>query len=144
MLGQVFQPMLEQMKAVYGKSMGVLSSAGTVVASVGESIHSDAAGDAVINNTANGKPYVLSDYTFVSFGVRNMMDYVAYVKGSDAESQKQAQGLAIALSNLQVHCGDKYDKINYLKNVLLGNVMPGDVFLHSAELQVSHLPVHCP
>ncbi len=136
MLGQVFQPMLEQMKSVCGKEMGVLNSSGAVVASVGESISYDLAGDAVLSGAANGKPFVLGDYSFVTFGMRNMMDYVVYVKGVEADSQKVAQCLSVALSNLQVHCGDKYDKINYLKSVLLGNVMPGDVFLHSAELQV--------
>ena len=52
------------------------------------------------------------------------------------EAQKFASMLSVSLSNLQIHCGDKYDKTNYLKNVLLGNVLPGDVFLRSGELQI--------
>ncbi|MBR5235790.1 MAG: helix-turn-helix domain-containing protein [Clostridia bacterium] len=137
MLGQIFQPVLEQMKTVCGKSMGVMNNAGTVIANVGSPIHEDIAYDAVTNHVSNGRPYVLSDYTFVSFGMRNMADYVAYIQGADADTQKQCALLAISLSNLQIHCGDKYDKTNYLKNVLLGNVLPGDIFLHSEELQIN-------
>lgn len=136
MLSQVFQPMLEQMKTVYGKNMGVINNSGTVVACVGEPIHEDLAYDAVVNNVCNGKPFVQMDYTFVAFGLRNMMDYVVYVQGIDSDAQKFCHLLSVSLSNLQLHCGDKYDKMNYLKNVLLGNVLPGDVFLRSGELQI--------
>lgn len=136
MLSQVFQPLLDQMKAISGKNMGVMNNSGSVVAYVGEPVSEDLAYDVVINNMHNGKPVTYSDYTFIAFGMRNMMDYVAYVEGTDADSQRLCQVLSVSLSNLQVHCGDKYDKINYLKNVLLGNVLPGDIFLHANELQI--------
>ncbi|MBE7037087.1 MAG: PucR family transcriptional regulator [Ruminococcaceae bacterium] len=136
MLSQVFQPMLEQMKAVSGKSMGVLNNYGVVIASAGEAPSEEIAYDAVMNNANNGRPFVLGDFTFVAFGMRNVLDYVVYVNGTDAETQKLSLMLSVSLSNLQVHCGDKYDKTNYLKSVLLGNVLPGDVFIRSDELQI--------
>ncbi|MBE7022167.1 MAG: PucR family transcriptional regulator [Ruminococcaceae bacterium] len=136
MLGQIYQPILEQMKGIYGKNMGVLNNSGAVVASVGELLEEDVAYDAVMQNVNNGKPYVLGEYTFVAFGMRNMLDYVVYVRGTDVDAQHFSLMLSVSLSNLQFHCGDKYDKTNYLKNVLLGNVLPGDVFLRSGELQI--------
>ncbi len=136
MLSQVYQPMLEQMKAISGREMGVLNNTGTVVASVGEPLNEELAYDAVMNTDNNGKPFVFADYTFIAFGLRNMMDYITYVRGTDEEARRFCQMLSVSLSNLQIHCGDKYDKTNYLKNVLLGNVLPGDVFLRSAELQI--------
>lgn len=136
MLSQVFQPLLEQMKAISGKDMGVMNNSGTVVAYVGEPIHEELAYDVVMNTMHNGKPITYTDYTFIAFGMRNMMDYVVYVHGTDLESQNFCHLLSVSLSNLQLHCGDKYDKINYLKNVLLGNVLPGDIFLHANELQI--------
>ena len=136
MLSQIFQPMLEQMKALYGKNMGVLNNSGAVIAAVGEPLEEDLAYDAVMNHVNNGKPYVLGEYTFVAFGMRNMLDYVVYTAGTDVEAQRFCLMLSVSLSNLQLHCGDKYDKANYLKSVLLGNVLPGDVFLRSDELQI--------
>ncbi len=136
MLSQVFQPMLDQMRTISDREMGVMNNSGAVVASVGEPVSEDLACDVVMNNMHNGKPMIYADYTFIAFGMRNMTDYIAYVRGVDAETQKFCQLLAVSLSNLQVHCGDKYDKVNYLKNVLLGNVLPGDIFLHANELQI--------
>lgn len=136
MLSQVFQPMLDQMKAISDREMGVMNNSGAVVASVGQPIHEELAYDVVMNNMHNGKPMTYSDYTFIAFGMRNMTDYIAYVRGTEPEAQQFCQLLVVSLSSLQVHCGDKYDKVNYLKNVLLGNVLPGDIFLHADELQI--------
>lgn len=64
------------------------------------------------------------------------MEFVVYVKGTDPEEQKLCALLAISISNLQIHCADRYDKISYLKSVLQGNVLPGDIYLRSGELQI--------
>ena len=64
------------------------------------------------------------------------MEFVVYVKGTDPEEQKLCALLAISISNLQIHCADRYDKISYLKSVLQGNVRPGDIYLRSGELQI--------
>lgn len=136
MLGQIFQPVLEQSKALCGESMGVLNSAGTVIAAVRELIPEEIAYDAVTHQNGTGKPFVLGGYTFVAIGSRNLIEYVVYVRGTDIETQKFCVMLYITLSNLRVHCADKYDKTSYIKNILLGNVLPGDMFLHASELQI--------
>ena len=58
------------------------------------------------------------------------------MKGTDPEEQKLCALLAISISNLQIHCADRYDKTSYLKSVLQGNVLPGDIYLRSGELQI--------
>ncbi len=136
MLGQIFQPVLEQMRGVIHREMGVLNNSGNVIAHIGEPLSEELAFDALTNAESNGKPYVLDGYTFISIGTRNMLEYVIYVRGQSQEEQKFIFLLSVTLSNLQLHCADKYDKSSYLKNVLLGNILPGDIFLRSGELQI--------
>ena len=136
MLGQIFQPVLEQMRSVIHREMGVLNSSGNLIAGIDEPISEELAFEALTNAASNGKPYTINGYTFIAIGARNMLEYVIYVRGTEAEEQKFIIMLSVCLSNLQLHCGDKYDKSSYLKNVLLGNILPGDVFLRSGELQI--------
>ncbi len=136
MLGQIFQPVLEQMKSVIQREMGVLNNSGTVIANIDEPISEELAFDALTNAANNGKAYTLDGYTFIAIGARNMLEYVIYIRGTGVEEQKYIVLLSVSLSNLQLHCADKYDKSSYLKNVLLGNILPGDVFLRSGELQI--------
>ena len=136
MLGQIFQPVLEQMRSVIHREMGVLNNSGNVIAHIGEPLLEELAFDSLINAASNGKPYVLDGYTFIAIGARNMLEYVIYMRGEAQEEQKFILLLSVTLSNLQLHCADKYDKSSYLKNVLLGNILPGDIFLRSGELQI--------
>ena len=136
MLGQVFQPILEQMSNISSRDSGVLNNTGFVVASVHTPIDEDTAYDAVTSNPVLNKSFSIGDYTFVAFGTRSMFDYIVYTKGTDRDAHYFCSMLAVSLSNIQLHCGNKYDKTNYIKNVLLGNVLPGDVDLRSDELQI--------
>lgn len=137
MLGQVFQTVLEQMKGLTHISLGVFDNLGSVIAFTDDPISEDIAYEAMSMCTSNNKPYTFKGYTFVAIGARNMLEYVVYVGGDEAADSKLCAMIAIALSNLQLHCGDKYDKASYLKNILLGNVLPGDVYLKSSELKIN-------
>ncbi len=136
MLSEVFQPVLDQMRGITHKAMGVVNSGAILVACVGEPASDDDAFQMVASHSGNGRPFVSGGYTCVGIGTRNIMEFIVYVKGTEPEDQKMCALLAISVSNLYIHCADKYDKISYLKSVLQGNVLPGDIYLRSGELQI--------
>ncbi len=136
MLSEIFQPVLDQMRGVSHKSMGVVNNTCVLVSYVGEPAGDDDTFAIISSAVNNGRPYISGGYSCVAIGTRNIMEFVVYVKGTEAEDQKLCTLLAISISNLLLHCADRYDKSSYLKNVLLGNVLPGDVNLRSGELQI--------
>ena len=136
MLSEVFQPVLDQMRSITHKSMGVVNNTSVLVSYVGEPVGDEEAFSMVSSVQGNGRPFICNGYSCVAVGTRNIMEFVVYVKGTDPEEQKLSALLAISISNLQIHCADRYDKISYLKSVLQGNVLPGDIFLRSGELQI--------
>ncbi len=136
MLSEIFQPVLDQMRSVTHKSMGVVNNTSVLVSYVGEPVGEDEAFGMISSAAPNGRPFLTNGYSCVAVGARNIMEFVVYVKGTDAEDQKICTLLAISISNLQLHCADRYDKASYLKNVLLGNVLPGDINMRSGELQI--------
>lgn len=136
MLSEIFQPVLDQMRSVTHKSMGVVNNTSMLVSYVGEPAGEDETFAMISSATTNGRPFLTNGYSCVAVGSRNIMEFVVYVKGTDAEDQKMCTLLAISISNLQLHCADRYDKASYLKNVLLGNVLPGDINMRSGELQI--------
>ncbi len=136
MLSEIFQPVLDQMRSVTHKSMGVVNNTSVLVSYVGEPAGDDETFAMISSATPNGRPFLVNGYSCVAVGARNIMEFVVYVKGTDAEDQKLCTLLGISISNLQLHCADRYDKASYLKNVLLGNVLPGDINMRSGELQI--------
>lgn len=136
MLSEVFQPVLDQMRSVTQKAMGVVNSTSVLISHVGEPVGEDEAFAMVSTMHTNGRPFVSGGYTCMAIGTKNIMDFVVYVKGTDADDQKLCALLAINISSLQTHCADRYDKVSYLKSVLQGNVLPGDIYMRSGELQI--------
>ena len=136
MLSEIFQPVLDQMRSVTHKSMGIINNTSVLISYVGEPANDDDTFSMVSSVSPNGRLYVSNGYSCVAIGTKNIMDFVVYIKGVDLEDQKICTLLAISISNLLQHCADRYDKISYLKNVLLGNVLPGDINLRSGELQL--------
>lgn len=136
MLSEIFQPVLEQMRNVTHNSMGIVNNTSILVSYVGEPASDDETFAMVSSAGAIGKPFVVGGYSCVAIGTKNIMEFVVYVKGTEPEDQKICTLLSISISNLQLHCADKYDKGSYLKNVLQGNVLPGDINMRSGELQL--------
>ena len=136
MLSEIFQPVLDQMRNITHKSMGIVNNTSVLISYVGEPMGEDEIFSMISSAAPNGRPFVSNGYSCVAIGTKNIMDFVVYVKGTDIEDQKNCALLSISISNLLLHCADRYDKASYLKNVLLGNVLPGDINLRSGELQL--------
>ena len=77
---------------------------------------------------------MIGEYVYHSFGSPIHPEYAAFVENVDPRSQAFATMLAISLSNVKQYYDEKYDKRNFIKNVLLDNIMPGDVYLKAKEL----------
>ena len=136
MLSEIFQPVLDQMRNVTHKSMGIINNTSVLISYVGEEVNEDNAYAMISSATQNGRVFIVNGYSCMAIGAKNIMEFIVYVKGTELEDQKICALLSISISSLQAHCGDKYDKSSYLKNVLLGNVLPGDINLRSGELQL--------
>ncbi len=51
------------------------------------------------------------------------------VDGTDETAAKFAAMLAISLSNIKQYYDEKYEKSTFVKNVILDNILPGDIYL---------------
>ena len=57
-----------------------------------------------------------------------------FIEGTDDQAAKYASILAISLSSIKQYYDEKYDRNNFVKNIILDNVLPGDITLKAREL----------
>ena len=48
-------------------------------------------------------------------------------------AEKYCSVLAISFTNIKYYYDEKYDRSNFIKNVILDNILPGDIYLKSRE-----------
>ncbi len=134
MSNRIFQSVLHQMKDVVERTVGVIDEGGVVVACsdlgrIGENYPIPITNFAGING-----PFSRNRTTYRAFGSSQKPEYLLFIDGDDQGAEKFAEILAIALSNIEACYEEKYDKTNFIKNVILDNILSGDVYLKSREL----------
>ena len=137
MSNRLFQNVVQQMKDVLGRNVGVIDENGIVVAAsefarVGESkqrIKEELAfsSDSIVDG----------GYTYRYITSAGKDECIAFVEGDDLNAAKMSEILAITLGNIKSLYDEKYDKVSFIKNIILDNILPSDIYIKSNELHFS-------
>lgn len=138
MSNRLFQGVLHQMKETVGRIVGVLDEANSVIActelsKIGETV--DVSGAESFSVSAC---IVYNGYTYRAFGAPIQPEFVVFVEGTDSLAEKYASVLAVSLSSIKQYYDEKYDRGNFIKNVMLDNILPGDIYLKGRELHFNN------
>ena len=136
MNARLFQQITHQMKDVMNRELGIITSDGFIVAS-SEGCISRNDLDCVLSFTEDN----IDTFTYNGFTYKPVVDmgkaeYIIFVKGDDSVARNYTDILDVSLSSVKSLYDDKYDKLNFIKNFLLGNILPGDVLAKAAELHI--------
>ena len=131
MSNRLFQGIIHQMKECIDRTFGVLDENMTVIACselgrIGETIEGIPAPSSEIT-TQNG-------YSYKSLGITQSANYTVFVEGEDILAGKYASVLAVSFTNIKFYYDEKYDRSNFIKNVILNNILPGDIYIKAREL----------
>ncbi len=135
MSNRLFQGVIHQMKDAVDRTFGVIDENFTVIAcselgKIGESV------DTFTVNS--GDSFVLNGYTYRSLGNTQGANYVVFVEGDDVIASKYAAVLAVSFANIKFYYDEKYDRSNFIKNIILDNILPGDIYIKSRELHFNN------
>ena len=134
MSNRLFQGVVHQMRDTIGRIIGVIDENATVVAC--SELSRIGSGDDFfsIELGESHDVFIRDGYTYKPFGVHVKPDYAVFVEGTDEAASKYASILAISLSSIKQYYDEKYDRNNFIKNIILDNVLPGDIGIKSREL----------
>ena len=139
MSNRLFQSVIHQMKDSLDNVIGVIDETGTIIACselgrIGEVLDSSV-GEQVFSGT---ETVSVNDMTFKSFGSPLRPEYAVFVDGSDDAAKKYVGVLNVAVSNIKQYYDEKYDRGNFIKNVMLDNILPGDISIKARELHFNN------
>lgn len=134
MSNRLFQGLMHQMKDVVDATIGVVDDTAAIIAcsdltkvgTTNEFVSLD------LNDSHD--IFIRDGYTYKPFGTKSKPEYAVFVEGTDETTAKYANVLAISLSNIKQYYDEKYDRTNFIKNVVLENVLPGDIIIKAREL----------
>ena len=138
MSNRLFQTVIHQMKDVVGCTIGAIDENGIIVAcsdfaKIGESKQRVKEQLAFSHDSL-----VVDGYTYRFIGTGNKNDSIVFAEGEDNEANKIVQLLAITLGNIRTLYNEKYDKGSFIKNIILDNILPNDIYVKSNELHMAN------
>lgn len=81
----------------------------------------------------NNELFIRDGITYKPFGSKMKSEYAVFVSGSDDLAAKMCGVLSISLSSIKQYYDEKYDRGNFIKNIILDNILPGDIFAKARE-----------
>ncbi|MFA6948320.1 MAG: helix-turn-helix domain-containing protein [Eubacteriales bacterium] len=137
MSNRLFQGIIHQMKEAVDRVIGVIDENGVII-SCSELVKIGETRQGIRDELAyTSDAVVTGGYTYRPIGSNARAEYVVFVEGEDKMAEKTSMILAISLSNIITLYDEKYDKSSFIKNVILDNILPSDIYIKSKELHFS-------
>ncbi len=138
MSNRLFQGVIHQMRGAIDRTIGIIDETGTIIScselgKIGE-VDSASAAKVFAENDAT----VVNSITYKTFGNQIHPEYAVFVDGSDDLAAKYVNLSAVTLNNLKQFFDEKYDRGVFIKNVILDNILPGDIYLKARELRFNN------
>ena len=136
MANSVFQNVILQLKEISDRTFGVLDTEGCVVSCTDPSLLGERWTDAALKVSGAGESVVtFGQKTFRAIlSSANQPDYVVFCTGDDELARTYCSLAYIALNNAKVFYEEKNDRSTFVKNIIMDNILPGDIYIRAKEL----------
>lgn len=125
-----------QFRDVFERKIGVIDENGFII-SPSNPKEIDASVESILEKCSEaGTIYSFAGCTFLSFG-KQKTEYITFASGEDSEALKCCRALGVAVSGVKVLYDEKYDRSNFIKNIILDNILPGDIYAKARELNIA-------
>ena len=134
MSNRLFQGIIQQMKDSIDRVIGVIDENGVVI-SCSELGKIGEIKPGIRDELAYTTDVVVSaGYTYRLITIGTKSEYIVFVEGEDKMASKFSKLLSISFSNIKSLYDEKYDKGSFIRNIILDNILPSDIYIKSKEL----------
>ena len=139
MSNSVFQSVMVQLKDLSDRSFGVVDTDGCVISCTDMSLLGERWTDAALK-VANSSEGVVTfgQKTFKAIvNSSNYFEYAVFCTGDDETARAYCTMAYVALNNAKVYYEEKHDRGTFVKNIIMDNILPGDIYIRAKELHFS-------
>lgn len=136
---KLFQSLIYQIREFIDTEFGIMDETGLVLGCSDEgrvgSLHPDAS-----RITGSREQIITKDaVTFQKIYIKNKLEFITFIHSADDSSRKLLSLISVNVLNIKSYFEEKFDKGNFLKNIILDNILPGDIAMKAKEL---HIPIN--
>ena len=138
MPNRLFQGVINQMRETTDRVIGVVDESGTIISCSELPLIGEVRKGVIAAGVFSGQPICVDSCTYKAFGDSVHPEYAVFVDGTDEIGRSYASIIAVALEQIKNNNDEKFDRSNFVKNVILDNILPGDIYIKSRELHFNN------
>ena len=133
----VFQNVIVQLKELTDRAFGVIDSDGRVISCTDGGLLGEHWEDAAVKVSTTAETYVtFGRKTFRAIvSITNVFEYAVFCTGDDEDARTYCGLAYIALNNAKIFYEEKHDRGTFVKNIIMDNILPGDIYIRAKELR---------
>lgn len=135
---QVLQSTIDGLKVITRRDFFITDTEAKVVASTEEkqiNLYQSIVED-FVNSQAESQ--LIQGYHYFKVFDDNIAEYIISIKGEDEEAYRIGKIAAFQIQNLLVAYKERYDKDNFIKNLLLDNMLLVDIYSRAKKLNIEN------
>ncbi|MCQ4727045.1 helix-turn-helix domain-containing protein [Anaerotignum faecicola] len=136
---QILQSTIDGLKNITRKELSVIEKEGKIIATTeGPEMNGSMVEDIDSFVVSPAESQLVLGYQYFKVYDNNVPEYVVQVKGEDEESYRIGKITAFQIQNLLVAYKERYDKDNFIKNLLLDNLLLVDIYSRAKKLHIEN------
>lgn len=80
----------------------------------------------------------IGEYTYQKLYIKCKFELIAYINSNSEVAKTCLAMFVVNLTNYKIYNDDKFDKTNFVKNIILDNILPGEILLRARELHLDY------
>ena len=135
---QILQSTIDGLKNITRKDLSVVEKEGKVIATTEENMIGRQL-DAIENFVGSqADSQLILGYQYFKVYDNGIPEYVIQVKGEDEDGYRIGKIAAFQIQSLLVAYKERYDKDNFIKNLLLDNLLLVDIYSRAKKLHIEN------
>jgi len=136
MSNRLFQSVVHQMKDTVDRTIGVVDTESVIIACSELGRIGEVFEGVKEELLYTGESFSCAGYLFRPIGSYGKTEYYVFAQGEDQTSKFVSNLLCVSFGQIKALYDEKYDKASFIKNIILDNILPSDIYIKSKELHV--------
>ncbi len=136
---KLFQNLVQQIKGIIDTRFGIIDQNGLILAcsnedSVGKTVSLIKSPEDYRDNV-----FTINGITYQKVFIKNKVEFLTFMDSADEYGKKILSLISLNVANIRNYHEEKFDRANFIKNILLDNILPGDIPLRTKELRLDYI-----
>ncbi len=133
---QILQTTIEGLKNITRRELSVAEREGKIVATTEQEMENKTIDSADIFISSPAENQLVQGYQYFKVFDNGSPEYIVMIKGEDEETYRIGKITAFQIQNLLVAYKERYDRDNFIKSLLLDNLLLVDIYSRAKKLHI--------